>query len=142
MKGCVFLPIDFLKNCSKGLLLSIIAAAVLVMLFGGVCFTMDDPKAYIGVFGLASLYVSAFAGGLASAKANGKNGLLAGLATGLVFTVLTVALSFLFSNGHRIGGIKWLMLFLVCIVSGIGGYLGVPSSKKKKKHYAKKKRNK
>ena len=139
MKGCIFLQKVFLKNCVKGLLTAMLTSIALVFLFGWICNGAKDPAALAGVFGRTALYLGAFTGGVVSAKANREKGLVSGLATGGVFMLAVVILSLILRDGSQpISFMSWVMFFLVALISGVGGFIGVPSHKKKKRRKKKK----
>ena len=139
MKGCIFLQTEFWKNSVKGLLVSILSGAVLLLLFGWICYMREDPSALLGILGRAALYISAFLGGFFASRFNREKGLLSGLATGGAFMLFVVMLSmFLRSGNEPIKFMTWVMFLLILLVGTAGGYLGVPSGKRRKKKNRKK----
>lgn len=139
MKGCIFLQTEFWKNSVKGFLVSILSSAVLLLLFGWICYTREDPAALAGILGRIALYLSAFLGGFFASRFNREKGLLSGLTTGGVFMLFVVMLSlFLRSGNEPIKFMTWVMFLLILLVGTAGGYLGVPSGKRRKKKNRKK----
>lgn len=134
MKGCIFLRGDFFKNSIKGVLVSILSSAVLLLLFGWICFSRADPSALTGILGRAALYISAFLGGFFAARFNRETGLLSGLLTGGIFMLFVIMLSlFLRGGSEPMGFMTWIMFLLVALLGGVGGYLGTPNGKKRKR---------
>ena len=134
MKGCIFLRAEFFKNSIKGVLVSILSGAVLLLLFGWICFSRADPSALTGILGRAALYISAFLGGFFAARFNREAGLLSGLLTGGIFMLFVIMLSlFLRGGSEPIGFMTWIMFLLVALLGGVGGYLGTPNGKKRKR---------
>ncbi len=130
---------DFLKNSVKGLLVSIVSSAVLLLLFGWICYTREDPSALSGILGRVALYLSAFLGGFFASRFNREKGLLSGLATGGAFMLFVMMLSFLLRSGNEPAKfMTWVMFLLILLVGIAGGYLGVPSGKRRKKKNRKK----
>ena len=130
---------EFWKNSVKGLLVSILSSAVLLLLFGWICYTREDPSALLGILGRAGLYISAFLGGFFAAKFNREKGLLSGLAAGGAFMLFVIMLSlFLRSGSESIKFMTWVMFLLILLIGTAGGYLGVPSGKKRKRKNKKK----
>lgn len=139
MKECFYLQTDFLKNMIKGFLVAVLTSAVLIVLFGYVCYKSRDPEGLFGTLGLTALYISSFAGGLASALFNKKNGWMIGGATGLLLAVVILLISFFVRPaGETVGLLGWIVYLLVAVVSWIGGVFG--GLKKHKKHKRKKKK--
>ena len=124
----------FFKNCVKGLLVGISASVLLLFLFGWICYTKNDPAPLMGILGRAALYISVFAGGFAASRFNKGMGLLSGVCTGTAFMLTVLTVSLLLRNGQPIGLLGWVMFLLVVAVGTAGGFLGVPSGKKRKKH--------
>jgi putative membrane protein (TIGR04086 family) len=140
MKGCIFLQTFFLKNCVKGLLTAMLTSVGLIFIFGWICNSQSDPSRLVGILGRVALYISAFSGGFVAARTNKEKGLLSGLATGGIFMLVVIMLSLLLRDGSSsVGLITWVMFLLVALISGLGGYFGVPSGKKRKKKNKKKK---
>ncbi len=139
MKGCIFLQTDFLKNCVKGMLISILSSVVLLFVFGWICYTREDPSILLGILGRVALYLSVFIGGFFASRFNREKGLLSGLATGGAFMLFVIMLSlFLRSGDEPLRFMTWVMFLLIALVGTVGGYLGVPSGKRKRKKNRKK----
>ncbi|MBR5322025.1 MAG: TIGR04086 family membrane protein [Clostridia bacterium] len=139
MKGCIFLQTGFLKNSVKGFLVAILSSGILLLLFGWICYTREDPSALSGILGRAALYISAFLGGFFAARFNREKGLLSGLATGGAFMLFVALLSMLLrGESEPIRFMTWVMFLLILLVGTVGGYLGVPSGKRRKRKNKKK----
>lgn len=130
---------NFIKNCVKGFLVSILSSVVLLLLFGWICFMQEDPDGLIGILGRVALYVSAFLGGLFASRFNRSMGLVSGLTTGGIFMLTVVMLSmFLRESDSPLSFMTWVMFLLIAVVAALGGYFGVPSGKRKKRRAHKK----
>ena len=129
----------FLKNSVKGFLVAILSSGILLLLFGWICYTREDPSALSGILGRAALYISAFLGGFFAAKSNREKGLLSGLATGGAFMLFVALLSMLLRGENEpVKFMTWVMFLLILLVGTVGGYLGVPSGKRRKRKNKKK----
>lgn len=129
----------FLKNSVKGFLVAILSSGILLLLFGWICYTREDPSALSGILGRAALYISAFLGGFFAARFNREKGLLSGLATGGAFMLFVALLSMLLrGESEPIRFMTWVMFLLILLVGTVGGYLGVPSGKRRKRKNKKK----
>lgn len=120
-----------IKNCAKGLAVSALFGLLLILLFSFICFMCKDPDKYMTVFSFVILAFSAFAGAFFSAKKNKESGIFCGMLTGLFFVLLIFLLSFLFDGNGSV--IRYIMYGAMIIISCIGGYLGLPNKKRKKK---------
>jgi len=130
----------FFKNCVKGFIASIISAILLVFVFGYFCYTSKDPDSLINLVSMAVLYIGAFVGGFLSSRFNRGMGLLSGAVTGGIFMLFVVVLSLISSNNVGEGGfVRWIMFLLIVVISSVGGYIGIPKSKKRKKHKSRRK---
>lgn len=129
----------FLKNSVKGFLAAIFSSGILLLLFGWICYTREDPSALAGILGRVALYISAFLGGFLAARFNREKGLLSGLATGGAFMLFVALLSMILRGENEpVKFMTWIMFLLILLVGTVGGYLGVPSGKKKKRKNKKK----
>lgn len=134
MKGCIFLQKDILKNSVKGLLVGLGVSAVLLTIFGYICYTREDPSSLFKPLGIAALFLGSFAGGFMAARFNKTNGLAAGALTGLFMMLFVILISlFLRPENKSIGLINWLLYVGVAIIGAVGGRFGVPASKRRKK---------
>ncbi|MBE6718216.1 MAG: TIGR04086 family membrane protein [Ruminococcaceae bacterium] len=126
---------SFLKNCVKGFVAAILASVLLIFTFGYFCYTSKDPDSLINLLSMITLYAGAFIGGFVASRFNREMGLLSGLATGGLFMFFVLVLSLILNDGNgETTFLKWVMFFLVALASAVGGYLGVPNFKKRKKH--------
>lgn len=129
------MQISFWKNGVIGFLSAVLVSALLLLLFGWLCVTREDPEQLIGILGSVALYVSAAVGGFVAARFNKKDGLLSGLVSGGALMLLVIVLSFILREGQeRATVLNWIMFFIIPAVSAFGGYVGIPSGKKRKKH--------
>ena len=129
----------FIKNVVKGFLVAALTSVVLLFVFGWICGTQEDPEGLIGILGRAALYVSALAGGFAAARFNREKGLICGLSAGggLMLTVMLISL---FLRGDSpMGMLVWTMFLFIPLVAAVGGYIGIPQKKKRKKRNKKRK---
>jgi len=127
------LQVNFIKNCLKGVLAAIVSSAVLLLVLSFIAYTRADPDSYVPIFAGIALYVSAFICGFVAVKKNRESGLLCGLVSGTIFTVLIVALSLAMRTSDAGGSsLKWVMYLVVLGISILGGVVGVPSGKAKR----------
>lgn len=130
------------KQKSRGLFLScaisqgffLISSLVLLMIFCAIASSMDDPDSVITPLSLCALYIGAVLGGLAAIKLS-EGGVIAGLVSGALSSVLIFALSaFPFpTSGFNI--IKSLILTLVIVpLSLVGAFIGKKRTRKPKHH--------
>mgnify|MGYP002563255514 CR=1 FL=1 len=130
-----------LRGATRGLIWSVIIAAVLLVLFSLFCYMMPDPDQYLSALGLAALYISALVGGIAAGK---RSGIVGGLVSGLLLTaVLLIASNFKEAGTEAFSPvITALLYFLVPIAGGAGGLLAsfFGNGRKRKKIHAPKKR--
>ena len=127
------MQVNFIKNCLKGVLAAIVSSAVLLLVLSFIAYTRADPDSYVPIFAGIALYVSAFICGFVAVKKNRESGLLCGLVSGTIFTVLIVALSLAMRTSDAGGSsLKWVMYLVVLGISILGGVVGVPSGKAKR----------
>lgn len=114
-----------------------LSAAVLLLIFCAVAYSMEDPDSVIFPLSLCALYLSSVIGGIASVRLSG-DGLMSGMLSGIMTLVLIVLLSFfpfpVFCE-DRIGSIGYLVMILPASV--IGSVLG---HKRKEKPMGKRKK--
>ncbi len=133
VRGVFVLQVNFIKNCLKGVLAAIISSAVLLLALSFVAYTRADPDSYVSIFAGIALYVSAFMCGFVAVKKNRESGLLCGLLSGGIFTVLIVLMSLLARTTDGGGSpLRWVMYLIVVAISMLGGVVGVPSGKAKR----------
>ncbi|MBR6682455.1 MAG: TIGR04086 family membrane protein [Clostridia bacterium] len=127
------MQVNFIKNCLKGVLAAIVSSTVLLLVLSFIAYTRADPDSYVPIFAGIALYVSAFICGFVAVKKNRESGLLCGLVSGAIFTVLIVALSLAMRTSDAGGSsLKWVMYLVVLGISILGGVVGVPSGKAKR----------
>ena len=123
-----------IKKSVLSFLIALGASAVLLAVFGYICYTREDPGVLFKPLGMTALYLSALTGGLVSARLNRSNTVLSSALTGLLFMLSVVVISFIIRpDSESIGITNWLLYFLIIVVSTVGGFVYRPSAKKRKK---------
>ncbi len=123
--------------CSAvGSLSSLAILTVLLMIFAGVCLSLDNAHTALTPFALFSLYTSAFFGGFVAVKKNkGRDALLCsslcGVFTTLIFCLIFWIVGLIFDIKSDM--LSWLLRALCIISSIIGGFIGRGSPKKPKR---------
>ena len=124
----------FFKNCVKGFLVSVVSGVLLLFLFGWICYAREDPSALIDIFGKATLYISALAGGFAAAKFNGEKSGLSGLGSGGIFMLFMVILALFLKSGQApVSVMTWVMFLSLALVGALGGYIANPKGRSKRR---------
>ncbi len=127
------MQVNFIKNCLKGVLAAIISSAVLLLVLSFIAYTRADPDSYVSIFAGAALYVSAFICGFVAVKKNRESGLLCGLTSGGIFTLMIIGLSLIMRTTDGGGSpLRWVMYLVILGISTLGGVVGVPSGKVKR----------
>ena len=93
----------------------------------------SDPDALIAPLSIATLYVSAFVGGLMATKINGSSSLVCGLVSGGIFMLALMFLSLAFSSDNisdRGFLASFILHALIIIISILGGYAAQNKPKK------------
>ena len=121
-----------LRGATRGLIWSIILAAVLLVLFSLFCYMMPDPDKYLSTFGLAALYICALVGGIVAGK---RSGIAGGLVSGLLLTaVVLIASTFKESSADASSPVIAALLYvLIPLTGGIGGFISGFSGKNQKR---------
>ena len=128
------MQVNFIKNCLKGVLAAIISSAVLLLVLSFIAYTRADPDSYVTIFASVALYVSAFICGFVAVKKNRESGLLCGLVSGAIFTMLIIGMSLIArTTDESSSNLKWVIYLVILGVSALGGVIGVPSGKMKRK---------
>ena len=112
-----------LRGATRGLIWSIILAAILLVLFSLFCYMMPDPDKYLSTFGLAALYICALVGGIVAGK---RSGIACGLVSGLLLTAVVLIASTFKESGA-------LLYVLIPLAGGIGGFISGFSGKNQKR---------
>ena len=132
------MQVNFIKNCLKGVLAAIISSAVLLLVLSFIAYTRADPDSYVSIFAGIALYVSAFICGFVAVKKNRESGLLCGLTSGGIFTLMIIGLSLIMRTADAESSpLRWVMYLVVLGISILGGVVGVPSGKAKRNKRAK-----
>ena len=123
--------------CSSfGSLSSLAILTVLLMIFAGVCLSLDNAHTALTPFALFSLYTSAFFGGFVAVKKNkGRDALLCsslcGVFTTLIFCLVFWIVGLIFNIKSDM--LSWVFRALCILASILGGFLGINHSKKSKR---------
>ena len=126
---------------SSGLTLTITSGVrtsnfFMLMIFAGVCLSLDNAHTALTPFALFSLYTSAFFGGFVAVKKNkGRDALLCSSLCG-VFTTIMFCLVFWIVGlifDIKSDMLSWVFRALCIISSIIGGFIGRGSPKKPKR---------
>ncbi len=126
---------ELLKNGIKGFLVSVITSVLLLLLFGLVCYTRENPLAFFKPLGLIALYLSSLVGGFFASRFAKSNNVLASVISGGIFAIFTLVLSFFVrSESENIGIIGWLMYLAVALIGAFGGIIVRKPTRRKKKH--------
>lgn len=131
-----------LRGAARGLIWSVIVAAVLLIFFSLLCYMMPDPDKHLSAFGLAALYISALIGGIAAGK---RSGVVGGLVSGLLLTaVILIGSAFKESGTDTYSPVVASLLYVfVPLAGGAGGFfagLSGRNQKRKKVHAPKRKK--
>lgn len=131
-----------LRGAARGLIWSVIVAAVLLIFFSLLCYMMPDPDKHLSAFGLAALYISALVGGISAGK---RSGIVGGLVSGLLLTALILIGSAFKESGADTFSpvIASLLYVLVPLTGGAGGFIAGffgNNQKRKKVHAPKRKK--
>lgn len=123
--------------CSAlGSLSSFAILTVLLMIFAGVCLSLDNAHTALTPFALFSLYTSAFFGGFVAVKKNkGRDALLCsslcGVFTTLIFCLVFWIVGLIFDIKSDM--LSWVFRALCILASILGGFIGRGSPKKPKR---------
>ncbi len=129
---------ELLKNGIKGFLVSVITSVLLLLLFGYICYTRENPLNFFKSLGLAALYLSSFVGGFFASKFCKTNNLFASAISGCFFAIFTLILSFFVrAESDRIGLVGLFMYLAVAIIGTLGGIIVRKPTRRKKKHHKK-----
>ncbi|OXS57965.1 hypothetical protein B1A99_15120 [Cohnella sp. CIP 111063] len=97
-----------------------VGALILSILLTGSSLNESNMLPWVfGVHGFAN-----FAGGFVSAKKSGRRGWYFGMANGLLYSILLVAISFLATNAGWSSAVP-ILLLVACLSGAVGGILGV-----------------
>ena len=130
---------DIVRSTIKALLASIIAAAVLIFLFGAIAAKNADPAGLTPIFGMAALIISALVGGISAGRSH--RGIIAPIVFAAVYLLLVFGLSIPFGQSRN--ATATLLCYLGSLVSGIlGGMLAKSKGAKKTKNFKKYKKMK
>ncbi len=129
------------RTALKALLVSVITAAVLILVLGFIAYKNSDPSRFIPIFGTVTLILSAFCGGAVSRR-GGENILSSMFFAGIfILVVFGTALAF----GGSADAVETLLNYLGSIAAAVvggmlfaGGGSKKPKSMKKYKKYIKK----
>lgn len=125
------LPVSILK----GLLASLIAAAVSLLIFSAAAMKFDEPDKIAPIFGVAAMLISAFVGGFVTARVHGARGLSSGAVFGLSL-VLVIAVAALIAGAKISTAMFAVSAPVAVLIAMLGGIAGVGGKKKSKKRRA------
>lgn len=120
----------------SGLLAAVISALAIAAVCALAAISMPDPGKYAGIFALAALFVSAFAGGFTTARKKGDSTLICGALTAALALAAVSLLALIFSVKMNVSAFA-LRALGVLICSVLGANIGVGSrteGKRKKKN--------
>ncbi len=99
-----------------------------------VAYQNADPARLITPFSYTALCLSSLVGGFGAGKARGKQGLLAGAATGVLLTAIILAVSLIMRGGlSQTPLLSFIFYLLLMGIAALGGALGGKERKKKRK---------
>jgi len=122
---------DFYKPILFGLIISVIATVLILLIFSFLLTIRDMPAMTMPVFSAVSIAIGGFLGGLFSAKKAGKNGLLYGVITGAALYVIVLIASLIVSKGG-VTMLTLIKLVITLISAAIGGIIGVNLKNRRK----------
>ena len=124
-------------NLLKGLAVFSLCSAILLLSLCFIAEKTSDPTQYVSVFSNATLFLSAFIGGRATASENSR--LLSGLIFGLCATLILFLVSLITSSVDSISAVRMLLTVLLSILGALSkkSRPALRSSAKKRKNIAK-----
>ena len=116
----------------KSIAVSVICAAVLILVFTLAAFSADDPDALVKPLSLIALYISAAVGGFSCIKFC-DNGILSGVIAGAALALLVFILSFIPAGtpSGRSTAVTALMYLALIPAGTAGAFLGRKKAKKR-----------
>lgn len=123
-ENCMF---SVLKGCGVAYAITCIVFAIFALIL---TYT-DVSEEYIHIVSIVCAAISCVVGGGMASVKSGSKGLLKGVATGLVYAVILLAVNIL--AGSETEGITGKITMLVCAMAsgGIGGIMGVNKKQRK-----------
>ena len=116
--------VRLLRPLLVGLCVGVISCTLLLLLMALLVGTVDVPRRVVLPLAIAAGAVAAFLAGLVTARLSGKNGLLLGMACGLLLFLLILVAGFVRYTGVD-AGLSLLKVAILTVAGGIGGVLGV-----------------
>lgn len=127
---------NIFNNTYKSSFISSAITVILCILLLLMCATLitytEISENYIPVMANVSLYLSVFIGGFISACKKNSGGLVRGLICGLCCCIY-LCIAAIFTPAFKLSMMFLLKLFLVCIISSVGGIISVNISYKKRR---------
>ncbi len=115
------------KGILKGIVFSLIATIVLVVLLAVVSYFTDIPDNIISALLFVVSVVSVLIGGLLVAKSSSQRGLLHGALLGIGYFIIILSASFIMKKQFDVS-MHMITMFLADIAGGmLGGILGINS---------------
>ena len=116
----------------KGLVFSIIFGAAVLFVFCAVAMKFDDPDKVSPICGVAAMLLTAFFGGLVTAKSHCERGFSSGLLFGVLMVLILAVISLL--SGAKISTAAFSILAPVAVLAAaLGGVIGTSGKKPRKK---------
>ncbi len=115
-------PRGAIMSALPGVAAAMVTAIAMILIFGLIALFCPDPRAVARIAGYATLYLSAFLGGLYAYRCCRAYALLCGLYTGLFYTALTLILSLVIRvDGAGVSPMLAFLLRLPTVAAAIGG---------------------
>ena len=125
---------SFLLHSGIGFLSALLFSLPLTLIGAVVCASSHDPLGRILPISLIILYLSSLFGGWITRRLHRTSALLCGLSSGILLMVFSLFLSLFFPDSQPFSfGIAFLLRALILFFSILGGYLGAPRPKQRKK---------
>ena len=113
-----------LRPLLVGLCVGVISCTLLLLLMALLVGSVDVPRQAVLPLAIAAGAIAAFLAGLVTARMAGKNGLLLGMACGLLMFLLILVAGFVRYTGVD-AGVSAIKLAALLVAGGVGGVLGV-----------------
>lgn len=118
------------QSVALGAGIGIVTTIILMFIAAVILASVDMSASAPAVVSTLCLGLGALLGGFISAKRNGRNGMIVGIATGgalfLVFALVALAL------GSKIGMMFVIRLIVSCVLAAFGGIAGINIRPKRK----------
>ena len=121
----------YIKPLGIGVAVGLLLTALCMVLFAAILAAYDVSDFLVTVFSLTALVLGAIAAGFTASKLYGKNGLLIGVAAGVILFALILLVS-LAINPQGVTMQTLIKLVVTVLCAGLGGILGVNLKRRKK----------